>query len=64
MVPPLNTNHKEVMFYYSETITNYMRDYISLPNIRILEGDIGLNFLEFQILFAKLATDFCKDPKL
>ena len=52
------------MFYYSETITNYMRDYVALPHIRILEGDVGLNFLEFQILFAKLATDFCKDPKL
>ena len=35
-IPPLNTNHKEVMFYYSETINNYMRDYISQPNIRLL----------------------------
>ncbi len=41
-----------------------MRDYISLLHIRMIEGDICLNFLELQILFAKLATDFCKDPKL
>jgi hypothetical protein len=28
MIPPLNTNHKEVMFYYSETFNNYMREHI------------------------------------
>lgn len=28
MIPPLNTNHKEVMFYYSDTFNSYMREHI------------------------------------
>lgn len=51
------------MFYTSETFTSYLRDHIHLPNIKLIEGDIGLTFFEMQILFIKLATEFSKDIK-
>lgn len=51
------------MFYTSETFTSYLRDHIHLPNIKLIEGDIGLSFFEMQILFIKLSTEFSKDIK-
>ena len=42
---PTSGSTKEAMFYTSETITLYVRDQISLPLIRLIEGDIGLTFL-------------------
>ena len=40
-----------------------MRDCVYLPQIKLLEGDIGLTYLEFQIFLVKIATEFCKDVK-
>ena len=54
---------KEAMFYTSDTMTVYLRDYATLPQIKLLEGDGGLTFFEFQIFFIKLASEFCKDSK-
>lgn len=56
LIPPLNSNHKEVMFYYSETITNYVRDSISLKVIKTLDGDIGLSFFEFCMGIMRIAV--------
>jgi hypothetical protein len=44
------------MFYTSETMNNYVRDHVNLPQIKLLEGDGGLTFFEFQVLFVKLAV--------
>jgi len=44
-------------------MNSYLRDHISLPQIKLLEGDIGFTFLEFQIFFIKVATEFSKDSK-
>ena len=60
MIPPLNSNHKEVMFYYSETFNSYMREHIFSDEIKILEGDIGVTFLEFQLLIIRISTEYCK----
>jgi hypothetical protein len=51
------------MFYYSETFNNYMREHIFSDEIKLLEGDIGLSFFEFQIMFVRLATEYCKENK-
>ena len=63
MVPSLNTNHKEGMFYYSETFNSYMRDHVFNDEIKLLEGDIGLTFLEFIMVLARIATEIAKDGK-
>jgi hypothetical protein len=33
-----------------------MREYIFADEIKLLEGDIGLTFLEFQIILIRLST--------
>jgi hypothetical protein len=53
---PNSSSSKEVMFYTTETITNYSRDHINLSQIKLIEGDVGLNFFEFQLCFIKIAT--------
>ena len=63
MIPPLNSNHKEVMFYYSENFNNYMREHIFNEEIKLLEGDIGLSFLEFSMVLVRIATEVWKDAK-
>lgn len=63
MIPSLNTNHKEGMFYYSETFNSYMREHIFSEEIKLLEGDIGLTFLEFTMVMARVATEVVKDGK-
>jgi hypothetical protein len=63
MIPPLNSNHKEVMFYYSDTFNTYMREYIGLDEIKLLEGDIGLTFFEMQMVLVRVATEMFKDAK-
>lgn len=40
-----------------------MREFVNLPSIKILEGDVGLTFFEFQILFIRIASEFVKDGK-
>lgn len=64
MVPPLNSNHKEVMFYYSETFNNYMREHVFGKEIKLLDGDVGLTFLEFQMVICRVATEVSKENKL
>lgn len=44
-------------------MSNYLRDYASLPQIKLIEGDGGLTFLEFQIFLIRLAAEYCKDAK-
>ena len=56
MIPPMNSNHKEIMFYYSETFNSYMREHITSQEIKLLDGDIGLTFLEFQMVMVRVAT--------
>ena len=56
MIPPMNSNHKEIMFYYSETFNSYMREHIASQEIKLLDGDIGLTFLEFQMVMVRVAT--------
>lgn len=51
------------MFYTSETMSSYIRDCVYLPQIKLLEGDVGLTFFEFQVMFVKIATEFSKDSK-
>ena len=66
MRPPIlpnSGNNKEAMFYTSETVNSYLRDYAYQPQIKLLEGDAGLTFFEFQILFMKLAIEYARDPK-
>ena len=66
MKPPALPNSgssKEAMFYTSETMASYVRDYIHMPTIRLLDGDLGLNFFEMQVFFVKLAVEFSKDIK-
>ena len=62
MMPNSNSS-KEAMFYTSETMTSYLRDNISSPQIKLLEGDVGFTFFEFQIFLIKVATEFSKDSK-
>ena len=59
MKPPILPNSgssKEAMFYTSETMNLFLREYSYQPQIKLLEGDGGLTFFEFQVLFIKLAT--------
>ena len=66
MKPPIiasSGSSKEAMFYTAETMSSYIRDFVYLPQIKLLEGDVGLTFFEFQVLFVKLATEFSKDSK-
>lgn len=51
------------MFYYSETFNSYMREHIFNDEIKLLEGDIGLTFLEFSMIVARIATEVWKDGK-
>jgi len=51
------------MFYTSETMSSYIRDYVYQPQIKLMEGDVGLTFFEFQVLFVKLSIEFSKDNK-
>ena len=51
------------MFYYSETFNSYMREHIFSEEIKLLEGDIGLTFLEFTMVMARVATEVVKDGK-
>ena len=44
-------------------MTSYLKDHINLPKIKLLDGDIGFTFFEFQIFFIKVATEFSKDSK-
>jgi len=60
---PSSSSSKEAMFYTSETIATYLRDHISSTQIKLLEGDVGFTFFEFQIFFIKIATEFSKDSK-
>jgi hypothetical protein len=62
-IMPISNSSKEAMFYTSETITTYLRDHISSPQIKLLEGDVGFTFFEFQIFLIKVATEFSKDSK-
>jgi hypothetical protein len=63
MIPSLNTSHKEGMFYYSDTFNSYIRDHVFNDEIKLLEGDIGLTFLEFTMILARIATEIVKDGK-
>lgn len=42
---PNSASSKEAMFYTLETMTTYLRDFASLPKIKLIEGDFGLTFL-------------------
>jgi len=44
-------------------MATYLRDHINLPQIKLLEGDVGFTFFEFQIFFIKVAAEFSKDSK-
>lgn len=66
MKPPIihsSGSSKEAMFYTAETMSSYIRDYVYQPQIKLMEGDVGLTFFEFQVLFVKLSTEFAKDSK-
>lgn len=56
MIPPFSNNHKEVMFYNSESFNSYMRDHIFNDEIKLIEGDIGFTFLEFTMVLTRIAT--------
>jgi hypothetical protein len=40
-----------------------MREHIFSEEIKLLEGDIGLTFLEFTMVMARVATEIVKDGK-
>ena len=48
------------MFYYPETITNYVRDSVGLKCMKVLDGDIGLSFFDFEMILARIAIEFGK----
>jgi hypothetical protein len=58
-----SSSSKEAIFYTSETVAAYLRDHIISPQIKLLEGDAGFTFFEFQIFLIKVATEFSKDSK-
>ena len=60
LIPPLNSNHRQVIFYSPDTITTYVRDSINLKCIKVVEGDIGLTFLEFQMVMGRVAVEFAR----
>lgn len=64
--PPMLPNSgssKEAMFYTTETMNIYLRDYVNQPKIKLLEGDLGMTFLEIQVFLMKLASEISKDTK-
>lgn len=60
---PNTSSNKEAMFYTSETMTNYLRDFAHLPEIKLLEGDGGLTFLEMQLVLIRISCENSKDSK-
>jgi hypothetical protein len=52
-IPPSSNNHREVIFYSAETAANYGKEYMTTNHIKIIEGDIGLSFYEFQLVMMK-----------
>ena len=40
-----------------------MKESVNLKKIKLIEGDIGLTFLDAQVLLTKLGLDITKDKK-
>lgn len=59
LIPPhslLNpAGQKESLFYSPDNIMNYSKDAIFQKKMKLLDGDMGVSFLEFQMLLARLS---------
>jgi hypothetical protein len=62
-IPPSSNNHREVIFYSAETAANYGKEYMTTNHIKIIEGDIGLSFYEFQLVMMKISFEMSKDSQ-
>lgn len=60
-LPPSNNNHREVIFYSAETAANYAKEYMNSNLIKLVEGDIGLSFYEFQLVMLRIAFELSKE---
>jgi|JI6StandDraft_1071083.scaffolds.fasta_scaffold41717_4 hypothetical protein len=60
-LPPSSNNHREVIFYSPETAANYCKEYLASSSIKLIEGDIGLNFCEFQLVMLRIAFELSKE---
>jgi hypothetical protein len=62
-IPPSSNNHREVIFYSAETAANYAKEYMTTNHIKIIEGDLGLSFYEFQLVMLRICFEISKDSQ-
>jgi hypothetical protein len=60
-LPPSSNNHREVIFYSVETASSYTKESLTSNLIRLVDGDIGMNFHEFQLVMLRLCFEVSKE---
>lgn len=64
IIPPhsilVGSGQKQGLFYSPENIISYSKESVSQKKMKLLDGDIGLSFFEFQMLLVRLSMDITK----